>query len=348
MKTHSPEFLVIRLSSLGDVVLASAVLRGIGRTIPDARLTFATKFAYQPLFEHFDVPVKIVPYHPGQLLFGYRQHLSLVRYDFIIDLHGSVRSAFLSGSLRAGRRVRIKKSVAERRGMVRRKAGLDQPLSALQTYIEALEALGLHIDEPFPRLCLSVEESDRVNTLKKENPSCIGIGWGAGWPTKVVPPEVWGSILVHLSPDQFDHLRLFGMESDRPAMISFLQEQQAKRPAIQAEIECGHPLREVMVKIASCAVFASSDSGLMHLAAALGVPSFGLFGPTHPALGFAPVGPGARAFHGGTECSPCHRHGAAPCYRERRFCFDDLNPAEIAAAITNAIRKGAKGSGTHG
>jgi len=348
MNTHSPEILVIRFSSLGDVALASAVLHGIARAIPDARLTFATKLAYQPLFEHFDVPVEIVAYRPGQSLFDYRKHLSSVRYDSIVDLHGSVRSVVLSASLRARQCTRIEKHVSERRAMVRRKTGLDHPLSALRAYLEALKPLGLDVDEPFPRLCLSAEERGRVRDLESENPSCIGIGWGARWPTKVVPPQVWNSVLDRLDKNRFNHLRLFGLGSDQPAISSFVQEQQAKRPTVQARIEIGHPLREVMVRIASCAVFISSDSGLMHLAAALGVPSFGLFGPTHPALGFAPVGPGARAFHGGTWCSPCHRHGAAPCFRERTFCFDDLNTTDIAAAITNTIPRETGGSGAHG
>ena len=322
---------------------------GDGRVqaIPDAHLTFATKSAYQPLFEHFDVPVQIVPLLPTESLLGYRKRLARVRYDIILDLHGSVRSVILSRLLRAQRRVRVNKHVAERRAMVRDKTGLDRPLSALRAYREALKATGLQVSETFPKLGLSAEESHHVQILKRENPISIGIGWGAGWPTKIVPPEVWGSILDELGGEQFTHLHLFGMESDRSAMTAFLNEQQFKRPTLRAEIECGHGLREVMIRIASCTTFVSSDSGLMHLAAALGVPSLGLFGPTHPALGFAPVGPGARAFHAGTECSPCHRHGAAPCYRERRFCFDDLNPAEIARAITEAISTNAGGGAVH-
>jgi ADP-heptose:LPS heptosyltransferase len=231
--------------------------------------------------------------------------------------------------------------------MVRKKAGLDHPLSALQTYLDALKLLDLRVDETLPGLRLSVEEHHRVAFLKSENPVCIGIGWGARWPTKVVPSHVWDAVLSRLDGGRFGSVRLFGLNSDRAEMAAFAGEAQAKHPSLHMHIECGHPLREVMIRIASCAVFVSSDSGLMHLAAALGIPSFGLFGPTHPALGFAPIGPGARAFHGGTWCSPCHRHGAAPCFRERRFCFDDLNSGEIAAAITNAITREADGSGAH-
>ena len=337
MKTLSPEILVIRFSSLGDVVLASAVLREIAAALPDTRLTFATKLAYQPLFEHFDLPVNVVEYHPGQSLFTYRRRLSGTHYDSIIDLHGSIRSVLLSTSLRAHRRVRVQKYIAERRAMVRRKRGLDHPLSTLRACMDVLKPLGQSVAERFPRLCLSPAELEQVARLRNEAPSCIGIGWGARWPTKIVPCQVWDAVLDRLGPKWPGKARMFGLESDRPGIAAFVQERKAKQPNLDAQIECGRSLREVMTKLAACAVFVSSDSGLLHLAAAMGVPSFGLFGPTHPSLGFAPVGPGARAFHGGTKCSPCHRHGAAPCFRERRFCFEDLNVDEIAEAIMDAI-----------
>jgi heptosyltransferase II len=348
MSAQSPEILVIRLSSLGDVILSSAVLRAIAQATPNVKLTFATKIAYQPLFEHFDVPITVAAFSPGQSLLSYRRLLSGTRYDCIIDLHGSVRSVILSRLLRARRRVRVKKYVARRKAMVRSKDGLDRPLSATQAYLDTLKSIGMSVGESMPKLCLSVEEARQVESLRTANPSSIGIGWGARWPTKVVPPTLWHAILEKLDGDCFNNVSLFGLDSDRSEMEAFSQAMRAARPTRRIQIECGRPLREVMVKTAACSVFVSSDSGLMHLATALGVPSFGLFGPTHPALGFGPVGPKDRAFHAGTWCSPCHRHGAAPCFRERRFCFDDLKVDDIADEITGTITRAACGSGNRG
>jgi ADP-heptose:LPS heptosyltransferase len=203
--------------------------------------------------------------------------------------------------------------------------------------MEALKPLGQGVKEQFPALCLSPDELEQVASFRSEAPSCIGIGWGARWPTKIVPSQVWDAVLDRLNLNWSGRVCMFGLDSDEPGIAAFVRQRKSKRPQFDAQIECGRSLREVMTKLAACAVFVSSDSGLMHLAAALGVPSLGLFGPTHPALGFAPVGPGARAFHGGTKCSPCHRHGAAPCFRERRFCFEDLDTNEIAEAIMDAI-----------
>jgi ADP-heptose:LPS heptosyltransferase len=99
------------------------------------------------------------------------------------------------------------------------------------------------------------------------------------------------------------------------------------------EILINQPLRQTMIHLAACDAFIASDSGLMHLAAAVDVPTVGLFGPTHPSLGFAPSGNHTVAFHAGTWCSPCHRHGSAPCFRERRFCFDGLDIGGIVETV---------------
>lgn len=348
MSAQSPEILVIRLSSLGDVILSSAVLRAIAKATPGAKITFATKIAYQPLFENFEVPIAVAAYHPGESLVSFRRSLSHTRYDSIIDLHGSVRSVILSGSLRAHHRVRVRKYVARRKAMVRRKEGLDRPLSAMRAYLDTLKSLGMSVGQAMPKLCLSAEETGQVETLRAANPRSIGIGWGARWPTKIVPPPLWRTILEKLDADGLNHVTLFGLDSDRSEMVAFTQAMQATFPAPRIQMECGRPLRELMVKVAACSVFVSSDSGLMHLATALGVPSFGLFGPTHPSLGFGPVGLNDRAFHAGTWCSPCHRHGAAPCFRERRFCFDELDTEQIAAAITSALANETSGSANRG
>lgn len=333
MSDDARRILVIRFSSLGDVVLAGAVLRAMGRQNRGTRVVLATKLAYEPLFASVDYSLDVVAFRPGESLFAYWRRLRTIPYDAIVDLHGSLRSIVLAGALRARIKTHVTKNASRRRAMVKRKAGLDEPLSVIETYFSAVRPLGMCPDNQYPRLFLSDLERHRADALRQTTPECIGIGWGARWPTKAVPMEIWSKLLEQLAGHGDIHVRVFGLESDRDAIHRFLEEQAGKQPAVRASIECGLTLREAMVRIASCAVFVSSDSGLMHVAAALGIPTFGLFGPTHPALGFAPQGPGARVFHAGTWCSPCHRHGAAPCVRDRRYCFDELDMSAVADAI---------------
>ena len=329
------DILVIRFSSLGDVVLVTGALRAIGHFHPEARLIFVTKPVYQPLLENFDIPLVTLSLHPDRLLRSARNALKGTKFAFIVDLHGSIRSLALSRLLRADRRLQIEKHSARRRAMVKKKAGLDQPLSVLGMYGETIAPLGIGPQGLQPRLFLSPDEASRAATLRNSASPCLGIGWGARWPTKAVPPQTWASLLAEVGHEKYDCLRIFGLEPDRPAIETFAQERGRNGKTVHAE--CGLSLREAMIHLAACDVFISSDSGLMHVAAALGVPTIGLFGPTHPALGFAPAGERATNFHSGIWCSPCHRHGAAECFRGHRFCFDELNIPAIADSVRAAM-----------
>jgi ADP-heptose:LPS heptosyltransferase len=127
---------------------------------------------------------------------------------------------------------------------------------------------------------------------------------------------------------------LFAEEDDQDAVGEFIE----RNPQHEIISFFEHDLELVFGALSWCQAFVTSDSGLMHAAAALGVPTWGLFGPTHPALGFAPRGREAHAVHSGIFCSPCSRHGKTQCYRRHRYCFEQINVAKIAQGIARQLK----------
>ncbi|MEW5701188.1 MAG: glycosyltransferase family 9 protein [Candidatus Zixiibacteriota bacterium] len=332
--------LVIRFSSLGDVVLAGAAVRALVRAHPEAQVVLATKAEYAVLYDHYDLPLTVAGYDHRQGWRSFTAQWSGVVFDRVIDLHRSWRSGSLNRRVKSRLVTKVDKQFSRRLGMVWRKRGLERPLSTLAGYLEAVRFPGGPPLAGKPRLCLSAGEQECAHALRQKWPRALGIGWGARHPTKAVPPEQWARLVLGLEPGSLDAVRIFGMESDRRDIEPFMAALGERIPAIDFASRCGLSLRDAMVEIAALSAFASSDSGLMHVAAALGVPTFGLFGPTHPSLGFAPLGPGSAAFHAGTWCSPCHRHGKAPCYRERRFCFEELDMGKIGRTIAPHLASG--------
>jgi ADP-heptose:LPS heptosyltransferase len=65
-----------------------------------------------------------------------------------------------------------------------------------------------------------------------------------------------------------------------------------------------------------------------------------IFGPTHPALGFAPQGPRNRIYFGYAHCSPCSVQGERACYQRRRFCLDRIDPARVAETLSELLTEG--------
>jgi ADP-heptose:LPS heptosyltransferase len=300
-------------------------------------LTFVTKPAYEPLLHELSPRLVVPILDPDKPLQSAWRKLRGQPFDWIIDLHGSVRSLILTHLLRSRRQTRVMKSVQRRRAMVRHKRGLNAPLSSLKSYHDALSPLGLALDPMPPRLALSHREQDAAAAQRALHPATLAIGWGARWPAKAVPKERWEDLLTLVPATTLPHVVLFGEPGEREAMQTFITQSQKSNIERTFAVTATSNWREVMVNLSACAVYVGSDSGLMHVADALGLPTFGLFGPTHPALGFPPSGPQSRAFHAGTWCSPCHRHGAAPCFRGHRYCFDELDLNLVTSALRSTL-----------
>lgn len=332
--------LLIRYSSLGDVVLAGAVPRAIQRAIPDADMTFVTKRAYQPIAEHFDARLTVIGVDPTQSLRKSHRPIAEKHYHLVIDLHASLRSLLTVLKPRAFKRVRISKHARRRRLMVKQKRGLDDPLSVVTNYLETARRAIPELEDFEPKLVLTPPERVKAESLRHNMPPAVGIGWGARWPTKSVPGDLWLSVLPQLAERGLGCVRLFGLASDRGSMDQFSTRLQTVSPRLSCVLEVDLLPTDLMCHLRACSLYLGPDSGLTHMAAALGVPTVAVFGPTHPSLGFAPVGAHTRTIHTGVWCSPCHKHGAAPCFRERRFCFDDIDPDTILATVHDLLPNG--------
>ena len=81
----------------------------------------------------------------------------------------------------------------------------------------------------------------------------------------------------------------------------------------------------------------ANDSGLAHLSSAVGTPVIAAFGPTHPALGFAPRGQFDVVAHVDEPCRPCSLHGKTPCYRSERFCMTRLTTEHVIGSADRIL-----------
>ncbi len=97
----------------------------------------------------------------------------------------------------------------------------------------------------------------------------------------------------------------------------------------------GHDLRDAILALAAASAAVSNDSGLLHVAAALGTPSIGIFGPTSP-WHWAPLNPLAGIIETTTElpCRPCHK---PVCRLVHHRCMRDIPPDQVMAATHRAL-----------
>jgi ADP-heptose:LPS heptosyltransferase len=97
-------------------------------------------------------------------------------------------------------------------------------------------------------------------------------------------------------------------------------------------------LKESMNVLAHAKLCIGNDSGMNHIAEAYSAPVITLFGPTDPRFGFAPHGSKSRYLSKEIFCKPCSTTGKTPCYRDRHYCMEEISVEEVRTNTIELLR----------
>ncbi|MBS2029665.1 MAG: glycosyltransferase family 9 protein [Deltaproteobacteria bacterium] len=333
----SERILVIRLSALGDVVLATPAARALRAHFPEARIDWLVDAAYLPILAHNPHLSNVVPYdrragHAGAAgLLRLRAQLRSQKYDLVIDLQAKPKTVALARALGAQRVVTLQKR--SRGEALRALIGLDRPnvrLHAIEMYLEALGVLGVK-PQGFQLEC-SVTERGRTQAERffPAAASVVGLSPGARWATKRWEPARFAEVGNALARAGHRVL-LLGGPGDRAeleAVRAGLEE-----PALDTA-ELG--VEGLIAAVSRCKLVVAGDSGPVHLADALGVPTVALYGPTAPRR-WAPRDPRHRIIHKDLVCSPCSNHGSKRCPLGSLQCMREIASSEVAEAALGVL-----------
>jgi ADP-heptose:LPS heptosyltransferase len=279
--------LFITASRVGDAVLTSGLMHRLSEEIPHARFTVVASPLTAPLFR--DVPNldRLIPLEKEKASLHWFKLWRMVRgrrWGVIVDMRGSALSRFLNARRRA-----VKKPLAP-------------GLEPLHKVIEAARVLRVEDDPPAPFLFTSAETEAAAQALLAggEGP-ILAMAPAANWVGKTWPAERFAVVAAELlgpgGPMANGRLLLLGGPSDRFAAEA------VRRVIPRARLidTVGRvDLLTAYALLKHARLFIGNDSGLMHLAAAAGAPTLGLFGPSDERL-YAPWGPKARALRGPRE-----------------------------------------------
>lgn len=333
--------LLIRLSHLGDIILTEPVVRSIRAAHPNAEIEFLTREIYRDVVELFDGIDSVHTLEmPGrdQSLFDLSRTIRSIcnsRYDLVLDLHNNLRSRWIKLQLRADKINTYPKNWWARRRAVRKKqhkAGLH----TVDLYLDALEGTGIPIVARNPRISIPSESPDQFledHDLKRGEYVVFAVG--ASHPTKHYPIPQWVD-LAEAVIDEFD-TNVVIVEKEKCGYLNLFDDLAGSGRLL---VMTGLQIPILASLLASSRLTVSNDSGVMHLSAAVGTLTAGLFGPTHPSLGFAPLGEKCVAVSTDESCSPCSRHGASPCYRDERYCFTNMDAGMIIGQIREVLDVG--------
>jgi ADP-heptose:LPS heptosyltransferase len=321
--------LILRFSSFGDVVLLSALLEELHRRQPRAELWLVTKAAYAGFFEGDPRLAQLLTLDAGRgKLWALHRRLSAVEFDLVLDAHGSLRSRLLCVGLSGGPLRRIHKDTASRLLFLR--TGVRTRALQRHQVDRYLGLVGAEGAETRPRILL--REKDRAEAerfLGTDPGEWLALAPGARHAPKRWPLERFTEFARGFQESGRGRVVLVGGPEERG-----ICEELASRLPQESLVAAGElSLRGSAAVLERARVLVCNDSGLMHLAEAVGTPVLAVFGPTSRELGYFPLDPRSRVLEQFPPCRPCSRNGAVPCRLDEPICLTHTTAVELGEAL---------------
>ena len=333
--------LVIRLSSLGDILLTTPILRVLREHCPAAQIDFLTKAAYQDVLRTNPCVDRLLLLEPQQGLRETLGRLRQTRYDILVDLHRTLRSRLLYHGLLAQRKLTYTKRTIRRALLVHLGWNTLQAMIPVpELYMAPLRCLGMTMSLPPLEMHLATESQEAMQAyLQQELPESrrrplLAVAPGARWSTKRWPVERFAVVAQTLAQAQQAAVVVLGSAEDSQLAQKLCQ--QLSVPVLNSTGKLS--LMHTAALLQQCHLLLSNDSGLMHMAAALRVPVVAIFGPTVQEFGFYPFKASAEVVSAVLACRPCSTKGSMRCPRGHHQCMQQVTVADVLAAASKIWR----------
>jgi heptosyltransferase I len=335
------DILIVRLTSLGDVLMSLPAVKALKEGIPAARITWLVEGSAAELLAHQDFVDQVIRF-PRDLivkslkrgsglrairqLAAFGENLRARRYDTLVDLHGIFKSALLDHVARADKRIGFGKSFAKEGSWLaydEKVDGADRNLHKVERNMLLVRHLGVNGAVPHVELSAPKAAQSYVSELLAEH--------------DVKPPFIAlfpfcskGSSFKRWDLANYAAL-VKCMKESIPATVLILwgpgEEEEAKRLRDMAGsgfvLPANLGVAELCALLRKSVMYVGGDTGVMHLAAFSGIPVLAIFGPTHPEVN-APFGPMHKIVRRELPCSPCRDKNC-----KERTCLTSITPEHV-------------------
>jgi ADP-heptose:LPS heptosyltransferase len=332
------KILIIRFSSIGDIVLTTPVIRCLKQQVKDAQVHYITKKQFANILESNPYIDKL--YTIEKNISEISTKLKNENYDFVVDLHHNLRSAQVKSLLNKKSRSFHKLNI-EKWLMVNLQINKLPNIHIVDRYFETIKSLGVKNDGKGLDYFIHAKDEVDIKTLPSEfhNASPTGQSFGRGYIgfvigakyfTKQLPKEKIISICQKLN---------------QPVILLGGKEDVEKGEAIKTEVgkniynACGkYNLNQSASLVKQAKKIITHDTGLMHIAAAFKKEIVSVWGNTIPGFGMYP-------YYGESQvsslksqvlnlpCRPCSKLGFSKCPKGHFKCMNEINEKEIITFV---------------
>ncbi len=339
---NSPRaILVLRFSSIGDIVLTTSPVATLRRNFPNARIDFMTLTTFAPLLEKHPLIDRIITIDKTAPI-GIIKRLGVqlnTDYDLIIDLHDSLRSKLLRGNISGYKLVVYKKPRWQRFKLFQlHKNDFPKDINQRKLYHNCLKNIVKKFDHiPGSSLYVTPQEAFNAKEFLHQNDingSYIAVIPGAAWETKLWSPRRYRTVISKHFQKYSDGLVILGSATDKICDHIEIDSQSV------INLRGKTDLRQSLAIINGAKLAFGSDTGLVHAAEALGVPAVMIMGPTAVETGGGTFLPQSITLEN-TDlwCRPCSQNGRQTCYRAKQYCLDSILDSHVNNAIDKICSK---------
>ncbi|MDX2359185.1 MAG: glycosyltransferase family 9 protein [Crocinitomicaceae bacterium] len=309
------KILVVRFSSIGDIVLTTPVLRALKEQLNNPTVHYITKQQFASIVENNPHVDRVIAMKKSidEVIPALKEE----NYDHILDLHNNIRTQGLKKKLRRPsstlRKLNWKKWL-----LVKIKINKMPNLHVVDRYFEVAHAIGVKSDGKPGEFYIDSNNEVDVSQLGVEPKSYLTIAIGAQYKTKCMPKELLLNILEKVDAP----VVLVGGEMDNTLAEEIVNE--SSKNVINA---CGkYNLAGSASIVKQSTKLLSNDTGMMHIASCLNVPIVSVWGNTVPDLGMYPYYPNQPEKYSIHEvkdlsCRPCSKIGHQKCPKGHFKCM---------------------------
>jgi lipopolysaccharide heptosyltransferase I len=333
---HSPEkILIIKPSAWGDIVHTLPFLAAVKKRYPDSEIHWVVAKGLDKFLEGHPLIHKLwimdkdgwkktdrIPSTLSEIN-AFRKGLKNEHFDLSIDLSGLLRSGLITWAAGAKHRLGFSDSDEGSPFFYTHKIEGGKQIHAIDRYLLLAQYIDCDISEisyPFPPL---PDISQLLSTLPEQ--FCI-MAPSAGKEANRWPAKHFGQLAARLPVPSL----VIASPADNVIAEETIAASNGK--AINLAGKTG--LKELVSLTAKAEFFVCNDTGPMHIAAALGVPVFALFGPANPTR-TGPYGSNSTIIQEALDCSPCYAH--KPCTKFNWRCMNDLTVEKVYTTIDKKL-----------
>ncbi|MEZ4528421.1 MAG: lipopolysaccharide heptosyltransferase II [Desulfobacterales bacterium] len=340
--------LIVKLSAIGDVIHTLPALNALRGHYPDARIDWLIEETAAPLVEGHEALDRVIVSRrkawirglikgPSRLenlksLLAFVHSLRETSYDLIIDFQQLLKSGIPVRLARGMRRAGFDRGMEHMEHshlfLNERIRPVSMEIHALRRYLMLIESLGVPVRDLEYRIPVRTAERNAVEELLRgagRGRMLVGINPVAQWKTKLWQNEKFALLADRLIRDMGADIVFTGGPGDRETVEDIRSRMKEASLSLAGKTN----LRQLAALYEKSDLVISTDTGPMHLAAAVGTPVAALFGPTAP-WRTGPFGWGHEIVRTGVRCSPCCKRR---CSQGDGVCMSGIQVSDVLDAV---------------